>query len=340
MKKILLIQNGGTIAMQAQLDDVVLDPDRWSNQLCKQIPYLNRIADMDANQLSFEDSSDLHSYHWDSLLNLIQYKYTQYDGFVILHGTDTMAYTASTLNFEINGLDKPVILTDSQVPLSGIRIDAQRNLINSVEIATSDLPKVAICFNDHKYRGNRATKMSVDDFNAFATPNYPSLADICLDIDFLKKNWLSSPTDYLTNGLSFHSGFSGNILVLTIHPGFQSNQLESISLKDIDAIIIRAYGSGNFPIKGEYLLISFLGRCKDNDLITVITSQANYDAVNQKNYSAGKTALDIGVLSSGDMTLKASITKIMWLISAHQDTHESNLRIATGFQENLSGERS
>ncbi len=340
MKKILLIQTGGTIAMQAQLDGVVLDPDRWSNQLYKQIPSLNKIADIDVEPLFFEDSSDLHSYHWDSLLNLIQHKYTQYDGFVILHGTDTMAYTASALSFGIQDLDKPVILTGSQVPLSGIRSDAQRNLINSVEIATSNLPEVAICFNDRVYRGNRATKMSVGDFDAFTTPNYPSLADIGLHIDFHKKNWLSSSTDCLTNGPSFHSGFSGNILVLTIHPGFQNNQLDSISLKDIDAIIIRAYGSGNFPIKGEYSWIPFLSRCKDNDLITVITSQANYDAVNLKNYTAGKTALDLGVLSSGDMTLEASITKIMWLISVHQNTHESNLRIATGFQENLRGERS
>jgi L-asparaginase len=128
--------------------------------------------------------------------------------------------------------------------------------------------------------------------------------------------------------------------VLTIHPGFQTNQLESIALEHIDALIIRAYGSGNFPVKGEYSWIPFLHRCKDMDLITVITSQANHDAVNLKNYSAGRTALDFGVLSSGDMTLEASVTKMMWLISAHQANDESNLQIAQGFQENLRGERS
>ena len=340
MKRVLLIQTGGTIAMQAQLDGVILDPDRWSDQLYKQIPSLGEIADIDVEPLLFEDSSDLHPHHWDSLLKLIEQKYSQYDGFVILHGTDTMAYTASALSFGIEGLDKPVILTGSQVPLSRIRSDAQRNLINSVEIATSDLPEVAICFNDHVYRGNRATKMSIGDFDAFATPNYPSLADIGLDIDFHKKNWLVTPPEFSTKGPRFRSGFSGNILVLTIHPGFQTNQLESIALENIDALIIRAYGSGNFPVKGEYSWIPFLHRCKDMDLITVITSQANHDAVNLKNYSAGRTALDFGVLSSGDMTLEASVTKMMWLISAHQANDESNLQIAQGFQENLRGERS
>ncbi len=340
MKRVLLIQTGGTIAMQAQLDGVILDPDRWSDQLYKQIPSLGEIADIDVEPLLFEDSSDLHPHHWDSLLKLIEQKYSQYDGFVILHGTDTMAYTASALSFGIDGLDKPVILTGSQVPLSRIRSDAQRNLINSVEIATSDLPEVAICFNDHVYRGNRATKMSIGDFDAFATPNYPSLADIGLDIDFHKKNWLVTAPEFSTKGPRFRSGFSGNILVLTIHPGFQTNQLESIVLEHIDALIIRAYGSGNFPVKGDYSWIPFLHRCKDMDLITVITSQANHDAVNLKNYSAGRTALDFGVLSSGDMTLEASVTKMMWLISAHQANDESNLQIAQGFQENLRGERS
>ena len=274
------------------------------------------------------------------MLSLIKLKYTQYDGFVILHGTDTMAYTASALSFGIDGLIKPVILTGSQVPLSRIRSDAQRNLINSVEIATSDLPEVAICFNDHVYRGNRATKMSIGDFDAFATPNYPSLADIGLDIDFHRKNWLVTAPEFSTKEPRFQTGFSGNILVLTIHPGFQTNQLESIALEHIDALIIRAYGSGNFPVKGEYSWIPFLERCKDMDLITVITSQANHDAVNLKNYAAGRTALDFGVLSSGDMTLEASVTKLMWLFSAHQDTVESKAQVAQKFQENIRGERS
>ena len=340
MKKVLLIQTGGTIAMQAQLDGVVLDPDHWSDQLYKQTPTLNEIADIDVEPLFFEDSSDLHPYHWDLLLRLIQNKYNKYDGFVILHGTDTMAYTASALSFGIESLDKPIILTGSQVPLSRIRSDAQRNMINSVEIATSDLPEVAICFNDHVYRGNRATKMSIGDFDAFATPNYPTLADIDLNIDFHRNNWRSVAHGKSNKATSFYTGFSGNIFVLTIHPGFQTNQLESILLENIDALLIRAYGSGNFPIKDHYSWIPFLRRCKEKNIITVITSQANHDAVNLKNYAAGRIGLDLGVLSSADMTLEACVTKLMWLISAYQDNDESNLQIAQRFQENLRGERS
>ena len=168
----------------------------------------------------------------------------------------------------------------------------------------------------------------------------PSGWEIGLDIDFHKKNWLVTTPEFSNKGPRFRLGFSGNILVLTIHPGFQTNQLESIALENIHALIIRAYGSGNFPVKGEYSWIPFLHRCKNMDLITVITSQANHDAVNLKNYLAGRTALDFGVLSSGDMTLEASITKMMWLISAHQDNDESNLEIVHRFQENLRGERS
>jgi len=182
MKKVLLIQTGGTIAMQAQKDGISLDPEKWSEQLYRQIPLLQDIASIDVEPLLFEDSSDLHPTDWNKLLASIETHYEQYDGFVVLHGTDTMAYTSSALSFSIQQLNKPIIFTGSQVPLSRIRSDAQRNLVNSIEIATSELHEVAICFNDHVFRANRATKMSIGDFDAFSTPNYPELAEIGLEI--------------------------------------------------------------------------------------------------------------------------------------------------------------
>jgi L-asparaginase len=121
----------------------------------------------------FEDSSDINHHHWTGLCKAIEEHYDEYDGFVILHGTDTMAYTASALSFGLQSVSKPVILTGSQVPMSSIRSDARRNLVNAIELATHPIPEVAICFNDHLFRGNRSTKMSIGDFDAFSSPNYP-----------------------------------------------------------------------------------------------------------------------------------------------------------------------
>jgi len=339
MKKVLLIQTGGTIAMQAQKDGISLDPEKWSEHLYKQIPLLQDIASIDVEPLLFEDSSDLHPTDWNKLLASIETHYEQYDGFVVLHGTDTMAYTSSALSFSIQQLNKPIIFTGSQVPLSRIRSDAQRNLVNSIEIATSELHEVAICFNDHVFRANRATKMSIGDFDAFSTPNYPELAEIGLEIDYHKKNWLGWPSlnhEHSATQTSFAQGFQGEILVLTIHPGFRPSLLDSVDLNLYDAVILRAYGSGNFPIKSDYSWLPFIEKCNELQIITVITSQANHDSVKLTNYSSGSIAATNGALSSGDMTLEACITKLMWLFYHYSDKE----MIARLFQENLKGEKS
>lgn len=175
MKKILLIQTGGTIAMNAKGAGVELDPERWSKVLYEEIPELNEIAEIITFPLFFEDSSDLNSWHWVKLASCIDEKYDEFDGFVILHGTDTMAYSASALSFGLKNLGKPVIFTGSQLPMSTIRSDARRNLVNAIELATMDFKEVGICFNDALYRGNRATKLSIGDFDAFGTPNFSPL---------------------------------------------------------------------------------------------------------------------------------------------------------------------
>lgn len=341
MKKVLMIQTGGTIAMQAKKEGISLDPERWSEQLYKQIPLLQDIAEIDVEPLLFEDSSDLHPADWDKLIDSIECNYHQYDGFVVLHGTDTMAYTSSAVSFGIHQLGKPIIFTGSQVPLSRIRSDAQRNLVNSIEMATSDLHEVAICFNDHVFRANRSTKMSIGDFDAFSTPNYPELAEIGLEIDYHRKNWFDwtikpKSGDIASTFTSFDKGFEGDIIVLTVHPGFRTELLDSIDLNPYDGVIIRAYGSGNFPIKKPYSWLRFIDKCTENQLITVITSQANHDSVNLSNYTSGSLASNSGALSSGDMTLEACITKLMWLLHHYSDKD----LISKLFQENLKGEKS
>ena len=156
-----MLQTGGTIAMHFEKGGTDLNPEKWSEVLYKEMPELQQIANISIQNVFFEDSSDINQHHWKVLGEQIFDAIEQYDGFVILHGTDTMAYTASALSFALRNLSKPVILTGSQVPMSNIRSDARRNLINAVELATCNIREVAICFNDHLYRGNRCTKMSI-----------------------------------------------------------------------------------------------------------------------------------------------------------------------------------
>ncbi len=329
MKKILLIQTGGTIAMDiGEGQQPTLDPEKWTELIYQAVPELSEIAQIEIEPLFFEDSSDINKVHWRKLSECIYDKYENYDGFVVLHGTDTMAYTASALSFALQKLDKPVIFTGSQVPMSNIRSDARRNLINSVEMATLPLPEVAICFNDFVYRGNRTTKMSIGDFDAFASPNYPPLAEIGLHIDMRNDTLTSSKP------LQLSSGFSDQVFLLKIYPNLNPAFLEQINIENIRALIIEAFGSGNFPIYGECSLLPFFKKCIENDILLIITSQAAYDSVELENYESGRKALQLGALSAKDMTTEATLTKIMYLLARHDD----NEKVIEQFNRNLVGE--
>lgn len=328
MKKILLIQTGGTIAMNAKGAGVELDPDTWSKVLYKDIPELSDIAEITTFPLFFEDSSDLNASHWIQLADCIENKYHEFDGFVILHGTDTMAYSASALSFGLKNLGKAVIFTGSQLPMSTIRSDARRNLVNAIELATMDFKEVGICFNDALYRGNRATKMSIGDFDAFGSPNFPALADIGIQIE-------TRVTEQFTSGkFQNKARYSDDVFVLTAHPNLNPELLGDLDLNKIRAVIIRAFGSGNFCIKGNYSLLPFLDKCREHDVIVTIVSQADFDSVDLTQYTAGRAALEHGAISGNGMTLEAALTKLMFLL-AHYD---SKTDIEVLFQKSIVGE--
>ncbi|PKD44876.1 asparaginase [Rhodohalobacter barkolensis] len=329
MKKILLLQTGGTIAMQLNSNGPELDSDRWSDLLYKEIPELSQVADLEAEKVFFEDSSDVNRSHWKLLAESIYQRYENYDGFVILHGTDTMAYTASALSFALLNSNKPIIFTGSQVPMSKLRSDARRNLVNAVELATQPIPEIAICFNDHLFRGNRSTKMSIGDFDAFASPNYPHLAEIGIDIK-LSENILKP-----TGTLSCNPVFDDSIFVLKLHPNLKSEYLDCLDLGKIKVVIIEAFGSGNMPVKGDYNLLPFLDRCKNQGVHVIITSQAAYDSVTLEQYSSGREAKKRGALSAGSMTMEATITKSMYLLGQNLDQE----KFRNQFEKNLAGER-
>ena len=359
-KRISLIQTGGTIAMKPGGRGVVLDPDTWEDTLHKQMPELKSIADITPHRLFLEDSSDLTPAHWTRVAQFIAEEQERYDGFVILHGTDTMAYTASALSFALIGLNRPVILTGSQVPLHALRSDARRNVVNAVELATRDFHEVAICFHDTLYRGNRATKVSIGDFGAFASPNHPPLARIGLEIQFspglqaagslepparLESTRSGRPVGGSLNVfpvLSHDSGlralrFDERVVVIKLVPGLDPDLLRNVADPDrVRVILLEAFGSGNFPSSGTHSILPVLRTWRSRGIDVVIGSQAAHDAVDLSTYRSGRAALDLGVLSAGDMTLEAALTKSMFLLGNLPDSSE----FASMFAHNLAGERS
>lgn len=330
MKKILFILTGGTISMQFESSGTaVLESEKSAEQILEALPTLRLLADIDVIQLFSEDSSNLSLNHWKALIQCIDSNYIHYDGFVILHGTDTMAYTASALSFGLSGLQKPVILTGSQVPLVNIRSDARRNLINAVELATMSIHEVGICFNDRLYRGNRSTKMSIGDFDAFSSPNFEALAKIGTSI-ILTQKYIQAEIPFSVN-----PHFDNSIFHIKAFPSLKINELsEFVSQSETRAIIIEAFGSGNLPVKGDYSFVPFVENCIKNEKIVVIASQAPYDTVDLSKYSNGKLMKEIGAIDTGDMTLESSITKMMHLLANESDLNQIKKR----FSQNISGE--
>jgi L-asparaginase len=330
-KHILILQTGGTIAMKDDLEEGVgfSEPGKGL-RLREDMPELERIATFDVRTLFVEDSSNLNHRHWDRIGSYIHEKYNQYDGFVIVHGTDTMAFTASFLSFAFAGLTKPIVLTGSQIPLGNVRSDARRNLINSVEIATTGLCDVGICFNDRFLRGNRSTKMSIGDFDAFASPNYPPIAEIGLNISLkekIRKNRVE---------LAYDGRCDNKVALIKIFPGLNPAYIEPLQHTDVRCIVLEVFGSGNIPIIDDFNLLPFVESCLSKDILVVVTSQAPYDAVDLSKYLNARLLHDAGAISAGDMTIEATITKMMVLLGRHKDIH----LITELFSENLAGERS
>jgi L-asparaginase len=330
MKNILLLQTGGTIAMHFENGGTDLNPEKWSEVLYKEMPELQQIANISIQNVFFEDSSDINQNHWKVLAKQIFDAIEKYDGFVILHGTDTMAYTASALSFALRNLSKPVMLTGSQVPMSNIRSDARRNLVNAVELATCNIPEVAICFNDHLYRGNRSTKMSIGDFDAFTSPNFPELAEIGIQIKLSDK--IKQQQDAPPQCIPL---FDDALHVIRIHPGLNPQLLDCLDFGNTKAVIIEAFGIGNMPIKGDYSMLPFVEKCRNKGCHVIITSQAAYDSINLDQYKSGQAAKALGALSAGEMTMEATITKTMHLLAL--DLSEQDFRAM--FLQDIAGER-
>ncbi len=321
MTKILIIYTGGTIGM-IQNQDGTLVPFDFKN-ITSNVPELNRLNYIiDVHSFSpIIDSSNMNHSVWLNLVAIIESKYNDYDGFVILHGSDTMAYTASALSFLIENLSKTIVLTGSQLPIGEIRTDAKENLITSIEIAASVdhrgkplVPEVCIYFDYQLMRGNRSIKVHADKFEAFASPNYPILAEAGVKLNFYSENIMPEPE----LDTKFHHLLSNKVASLKIFPGISQSFVESIiNANNIDAIIIEGFGTGNTCTDSWF--IDLLNRASNSGKILYDISQCQGGTVDIGRYETSKHLEEIGVISGYDITFEAAITKLMFLLANYSE---------------------
>lgn len=277
------------------------------------------------------DSSDMAPTDWQIIADDIKENYEKYDGFVILHGTDTMAFTASALSFMLQDLSKPVIVTGSQIPLSQLRSDGQINLLNSLYIAANyPISEVSLFFNNKLYRGNRCTKAHADGFDAFASPNYPCLMEAGINIR-LKAGEISSGH---IQPLVVATINPQPIGIVTLYPGITTSLIENFLHQPIKALILLTYGAGNAPQNPA--LLDCLSKAHQRGIILVNLTQCFQGKVNMEGYATGNALAQAGVISGFDMTTEAALAKLHYLMSKSYSTEQ----IREAMQKNLVGELS
>ncbi len=335
---ILLIYTGGTIGMGRSLKTGALEPLDFK-QLASQMPEFKWIeTHVDVYQFTPPiDSSDMSPQLWSQLVQIISERYEKYDGFVILHGTDTMAYTASALSFMFENLTKPIILTGSQLPIGQLRTDGKENLVTSIEIAaahyedgTPIVPEVCIYFSGRLLRGNRSTKMNADGFNAFDSFNYPHLADAGISIIY-HDEYILKP-DY-SRPMTPHPVNDPNVAVFTLFPGIQDNVVRHmLDVPELRGIVMRAYGSGNAPQQPWLLQMLEAAAAKGVNIVNI--SQCAAGTVEMARYDTGYQLKNAGVISGHDCTVECAITKLMFL----QGHFTDNQMVRKYMNTNMRGE--
>lgn len=337
MKRIFIIYTGGTIGMESDPKTGALRPVNFDEVLTK-MPELQRL-NHHITIHSFQnpiDSSNMSPSIWAKLAQLIADNYHSYDGFVVLHGSDTMAYTASALSFMLDGLNKAIVLTGAQLPAGSIRSDASKNLITAIEIASAYqqnqalVPEVSIYFDYQLYRGNRTIKYSSHTFEAFRSPNYPLLAEAGVALQFYPENIRQNHVpDFAIQPL-----MNPSISVLKLYPGISAKIVNSVLNAEVETFILETFGAGNTCSESWFL--NEIATAQQRGKIIVNRSQCVEGAVEMGRYETSVQLTDLGVINGYDMTFESCVTKLMHLLAYYPQRAELQKQIAISLRGELS----
>jgi L-asparaginase len=333
MKRLLMIHTGGTLMMQRASEDAPLSPDVYTRDLLTELPVLKQVASIETKVLYALDSADMQPEHWVELARVVHASLDDYDGVVVVHGTDTMAYTASALAFLLPGLDRPVVLTGAQRPLAAVRTDARTNLIDACQVATMPIPEVGIVFSSRLWRGCRATKLDAWSMDAFGSPACAPLAELGLGVNVGAHVLPPRPRQ------PFDPRIEPRVLSVRTFPGLDPRLLHGALSSGVKGIVLEAFGAGNVPHL-ERSLVPAIEASRGLDVPVVIVSQCPRGTVDLGSYEAGRAARDAGAIGAADMTTEAALTKLMLTLGRVDEGAGRVIAAREAFTSSIVGEMS